>query len=503
MAIPNPKIFDTNLVELAAPLTFDGLPGAHSNVETLYIINNPGGTGAEPLRDHVLRVLERAPGESVWLAAGRPLVEGRRLEVRILAGTGGIEVEPTAWQPLGAGRPLEVPELGNDQGIQLELSLVLPIDTVAGQTELYFGLSDQRATALERAHTEAAGDGIHLGLGDGLTTELQHGGKVAARDPADDRVEVSASGWVAAGEPFYIPPTTLRLDEFDASAVVLAPGSAYWALLALDAAGALLVVKSDQAPEPLPAALRPATPSGAVALAVELAMVQRDDSGVVTDGDIEPLAVAAAAAWSAEGLTAAIGPSRALVDNRWVVHQVGESVSLPPTSTVEVWRLPPGDLAITTDGSRPDPRALLLHQAETDAAAVVVHRPRRRFLGHQAVLYFSVTPTVGAESMPAVWPHEVPGRVPPIPGHLTLHALSQGGATSGSTQVDLELWSEGSWTSIFPTGVLPSVPFDGDVDAKTLPEVLTLPPHSLLRAVVVSLPDIPPAVVVVSLTVSY
>lgn len=504
MAIPNPKILDADLVELAAPLTFDGLPGARSNVETLHIVNNPGGAGAEPLRDHVLRVLERAPGEAVWQASGRPVVEGRRVEARIVSGVGGLDVEPTAWEPIGAGRPLEIPELANDQGIQLELSLVLPLDATAGQTELYFGLADQRATALERGHTEAAGDGIHLGLGDGHTTELLHGGKVTARDPADDQVDVSASGWIAAGEPFYLPASTVQLDGLDASGVPLTPGAAYWALLALDGSGALLQVKSDQATEPLPDALRPATSSGAVSLA----MVQRDDSGVVTDGDIEPLASPAAAGWSAEGLTVSIGPSRALVDNRWVVHRVAESVSLPPNATVGVWRLPPGDLAIATDGARPDARAMLLHEAETDAGAVVVHRGRRRFLGRREVLRFvfpeALQVSTAAPSY-ASWPHEVPGRVAPVPGHLVAHLFDVAG-TGGASEFEIEFLPEGGgpWLSLFPSGVRPSVPFDGQVDASTLPEVLTIPPRSLLRARLVGETTAArPSGAVVSFTVCY
>ena len=502
MAIPNPKILDQDLNELAVPLTFDGLPGGRSNVQTLHIVNNPGGIGAEPLRGAVLRVLEREAGESVWNSTGRPLVDGRRIEARIVSGLGGLPIASGPWEPIGAGRPLELPEIPNDQGIQLELSLVLPLDTPAVQTELHLGLADQRITVLEHGHTESVGDGLYLGLGDGLTTELAHGGQVTANSPEDDQVQIGGAGWIAAGEPHYVPPTTIQLDSFDASSDPVTPGHAYWAVLVLDPEGSVQVLKSDQSPEPLDLDDAPPPPSGSIALA----RIQRTDSATITDADIEPLAEPAAATFTAQGLTARIGPSRGLVDNRWWVHQVAETLALPANATTDLWRLPGGDLTVTTDGTRPDPRALLLHQVETNATEVISHKSRSRFLGRQDVLRFVFAEPLrtGIESQTS-WPHEAPGRISPIPGHLTVQLFDIAG-TAGATQIDLEVLPEGTttWQSLFPSGTLPTVPFDAQTDSETLPELLTLPPRSLLRARVVTETETAwPSGAVVSLIVNY
>ena len=479
MGIPNLKILDETLAELTGPLAFDAPPGARSNVVTLYLINNPGGTGAEPARDHVLRVLERDAGETVWHGAGRPIVDGRRVEVRVIAGTGGLEVDPTAWQPIGAGRSFELPEIPNDQGLQLEVSILLPLDAQGGQRELYFGIAGGGPEALGRGLTETAGDGINTGLGDGLATYLVHGGEVAAADPASDQVLVGEVGWLGAGEPFYLPPAAVTLDELDGDGVALAPGSAYFALLHLEASGSLGVVKNDQAPEPLPAELRPAVPASSV----PLALVTRDESAQITDADLEPLTTPALAAFSSAALVATLGPSRGLVDSRWWRHDAPENGALPPSSSAEIWRLPGGDLAVTVAGdARPDPRALQLHQVETDAAAVITTQSQRRYLGQAEVIRFVFNePLTGSPSALASWPFDTSGRLLPVPDQLVAQVLEVAG-TAGASEFEIELLAEGetAWQTLFPSGLRPAVPFDAR-QATTIPEVLTIPPRALLR----------------------
>ena len=79
----NVQILDDALTPLAAVPVFDVVPGARSNVVTFHIVNNHGGSGADTAHDLALRVMERTPGESTWHASGRPLVDGRRVEVRL------------------------------------------------------------------------------------------------------------------------------------------------------------------------------------------------------------------------------------------------------------------------------------------------------------------------------------------------------------------------------------------------------------------------------------
>ena len=430
--------------------------------------------------------MERTLGDTTWNASGRPLVDGRRVEVRIVAGVGGLTIEPGPWEPIGSGRELALPELAAGEGVRLEVSLVLPIDAQGDQVELYLAVRSATSTALGFGLSEAAGDGIELGLGDGRVSALLHGGQVEVSDPAADTVEVGSAGWIAAGQPFHQPAQTVTLDALDGDGVALAGGSAYWALLTLEDDGALGIVKSSQALAPLDAADRPATPAGALALAA----VHRDDSGVITAGDIETLAIASAASFTADGLAAALGPSRGLIDNRWWRHDQPEAFALPPNATADVWRLPAGDLGITTDGSRPGPRALHLHQVETDADTVLEHRDRRRFLGRPEVIRFTFEgPLVVGSTLHASWPHARPGLIAPIPGQVVATIFDAAGSAD-ATEWQIEIAAPGSatvWEPLYLTTPGPRVPWDTNTrqSTETIPDLLAIPPHALIRCRVV------------------
>ena len=475
-------ILDENLASLVAPPAFEGIPGARSAVVVLHVVNE----GADTALDLALRVMERALGETVWNASGRPLVDGRRVDVRVVSGVGGLEVASGPWEPIGSGRELALPELATGQGVRLEVSLVLPIDAQGDQVELYLAVRSATITALGFGLSESVGDGVELGLGDGRVSQLVHGGDVAASDPAADTVEVGAAGWIAAGVPFHRPAETVTLDALDGDGVTLTAGSAYWAALALGVDGSLAVVKSPQAPAPLDPADRPMPPVGSVTIAA----IHRDDSGVITAGDLEAFATTSAAAFSADGLAASIGPSRGLVDNRWWRHDGPEALTLDPNATIDVWRMPAGDLAITTDGSRPDPRALHLHQVETDAAAVLEHRDRRRFLGRPEVLRFVFGgPLVTGAVALADWPRARPGLIAPLPGQVVATTLDAAG-TADATEWQIEVAEPGApavWEPLYTVGPGPSTPWDSTTrqDASSIPDRLVVPPRALVRCRVV------------------
>lgn len=481
----NIQILDGDLNPLAAPPAFAALPGARSNVETLHIVNNFGGTGADTATELALRVMERDAGESVWIATGRPVVDGRRVEVRITGAVGDLEVDPTSWQPLGAGRDVPLPALANGQGIALEVSLVMPLDAQGAQIELYLAVRSTATTVLGAGLSEAVGDGVYLGLGDGRVTQLLEGGEVTASVPADDQVQVAATGWTSLGTPWSMSSTTVQLDAIDGDAVALAAGSAYWALFHLTAAGALEVVRSAQGPQPLDPTLRPATPAGSV----PLAMMLRDDTGLIDDTAIEQLVVAAASI-AFDGLTGTLGPNQGLVDNRWWRHDAPESVTVDPSATSHLWRLPNGDLGITTDGSRPDARALLLYEVDSDPFGVVEVRSRVRYLGCSEVLrfVFSHVLSLGAVSYLS-WPHARPGYLAPLRGQVLAQIFDVAG-TAGATEWDIEVAALGApaaWSSLFVSGDRPAVPWDTTTRTDTaFPEVVVIPPHALLRCTVVA-----------------
>lgn len=481
------RILDANLEPLAAPPAFAALPGARSNVETLHIVNGTGDGSADTATELALRVMERDAGETVWLASGRPIVDGRRVEVRIVGGVGGLEVMPTGWQPVGAGRDLPLPALADGQGVAVEVSLVLPLDAQGAQVELYLAVRSAATTALGGRLSETIGDGVYLGLGDGTVTALLEGGDVTANDPADDTLQVAATGWLAAGNPRVIATTTVQLDAIDGDGVPLAVGSAYWALLHLSVDGDLEVIRSAQGVQPLDESLRPAVSPGSLGLA----MVLRDDTGAIDGTAIEQLSVPAGAALTFDNLTATLGPSQGLIDNRWWRRDAPESITFEPSQTSRLWRLPNGDLAVTTDGSRPDVRALLLYEVTTDPFGIVDVQSRLRFLDPREVVRFVFDGplTVGATAY-ASWPHDHPGLLAPRRGQVVAQTVDTAGS-DGATVWDIEVAAPGvpaEWASLFANGERPTVPWDtaSRTDTSALPQVLVIPPHALLRCTVVA-----------------
>ena len=481
------RILGANLEPLAAPPAFAALPGARSNVETLHIVNGTSDGSADTATELALRVMERDAGETVWLASGRPIVDGRRIEMRIVGGVGGLDVVSTGWQPVGAGRDLPLPALADGQGVAVEVSVLLPLDAQGAQVELYLAVRSAATTALGGRLSETVGDGVYLGLGDSTVTALLEGGDVTSNGPADDSVQVSATGWLATGTPWVIPATTVQLDAIDGDSIPLAAGSAYWALLHLTADGDLEVIHSAQGAQPLDPSLRPIAPSGSLSLA----MVLRDDTNIIDDTTIERLSVPAGAALTFDNLTATLGPSQGLIDNRWWRRDAPESITIEPSQTSQLWRLPDGDLAITTDDSRPDVRALLLYEVTTDPFGIVDVQSRLRFLDASEVVRFVFAGplTVGATAY-ASWPHDHPGLLAPKRGQVVAQTVDIAGS-DGATTWDIEVAAPGvpaEWVSLFASGGRPSVPWDSAsrTDASALPQVLVIPPHALLRCTVVA-----------------
>ncbi len=474
------QILGADLQPLTAPPSFAGVPGARSNVETLHVVNGDGGDTATEL---ALRVMERAVGETVWLASGRPLVDGRRVEVRIVGGVGDLDVEPGPWQPVGSGRELALPVLAGGEGVALEVSLVLPFDAQAAQVELYLAVRSTAVMALGAGLSETVGDGVQLGLGDGNVTHLVEGGRVTPSDPADNAVHLEPSGWIAAGVPQAVGAEDFVLDATDGDGVPLAAGSAYWAAVHLTEDGSVAVERSPQGPQPLDVALQPAIPAGSVAVATVL----RDDSGAIDASSIDPLSVPVASL-TFDGLTGTLGPSAGLVDNRWWRRDVAESVTVSPSSTSWLWRLPTGDVAVS-DGSRPEPRALPLFEVEADPFGVVQVERRYPVLGRPEVVRFVFGgPLTVGQVVYASWPHPWPGYLLPRRGEVVAQVVD-GPGTSGATGWDVEVAAPGSpavWASLFDVE-RPIVPWDSTTrtDATALPQVVTVPPHALLRCTVV------------------
>lgn len=489
MAEPNVQLFDNLGVELTSFSFTNAVPGSQSDEQVVEVWNNKGGTGADTARNREVLVGERRAGETVWLFAGRELVDGRHVKVRIIGGLNGLSIASTSHQGIGAGRGQRLPAIPNDQGVQLGVVVDLPLGFKSTDIEVLLRTAGVQLAALMRGLTEGGvGDGVYLGLSDGERSQLMRAANTVQNPAgANDQVEVQDTEGVAAGDPYAHLKQLIQLDNLDGSGTALAAGEAYWGLVHVDSAGALAVLKSDKAATPLDPALQPDTPP----LAKALAMVLRDDTGMIEDADITQLWQLDAGLPVVTGLNVSYGPSEGLIEDGWWWKDTTEELALPDASTIHVWRLPDGTVTTTTDGSRPDPRALLLYVHTTAAGAVTATERRHRWLGLIRELLFVLDGPLDAGASPiayASWPEETDLLV--LPHQAVAAQLIDDAGTGGQTRIDIEYAEAANplvWTTLFTGGQTPTIPQGSSTlaDYDAIVEVHRVPRRSILRAQVV------------------
>ena len=161
-------------------------------------------------------------------------------------------------------------------------------------------------------------------------------------------------------------------------------------------------------------------------------------------------------------------------------------MTLAANTTTSVWRLPGGDPATTTAGSRPESDAVELWQAETDAAAIIRLERRHRWLGPQQTVQFVFDePLTGSLVRYLQLQSDVPLYLLPMAGAIAATTFDTGSGSSGASEWDIEYGELGvpaAWTSVLDAGDRPSVPWDTTTRAHqvSVPAVCVLPPGPLL-----------------------
>ncbi|MEO1367671.1 MAG: hypothetical protein AAFX50_10885, partial [Acidobacteriota bacterium] len=436
MAI-NPETYAEDFTPFAAAPDFALVPGVASNTVRLWIINNLAADGtADTTEDLYLVPHQRTVGETEWRAAGRRLVDARAYRIRAVSGHGGLVVTDTATYPAGAGRPFALPVMADGEGVLLEVSIVAPIDHDEPDLEHYFAPAILATVELAKGLSAAVGDGVYLGLGDGRSTRILTAGTVDAASTPDDTVTCSGVwGWQSAGVPLTDRDRVLTFDGAAADGA-LAAGEAYWALIHTDAAGQLAEVRGNKGTEPVPESERPvlADPS----TQSDVAYVYRGFDGLIGPEDITLASELGAGQLTAVNLNAAVGPSEGLVGDRWWSRQGREALSLAPSATSTVWRLPVGDPVATTDGTRPTPDSIALWEATTDASAITLLIRRHRWLGPQrSVTFVFDEPLVSGLTRYAVLPGHGDVYLPPLAGEITATVFDAGGGSSGASEWEI------------------------------------------------------------------
>jgi len=483
------QFYDDIDTSIVTAITFsDIVPGTPTAASEVHVWNDKGGTlSADEAKDVQLFILGRlSAGGDDYLSSGLELLDQRSVEVRVI-GYQGIVGNLTGWRPLGTSSFLELENIPSDTAIEVEIRINAPASSTESAIDIAVRIETSPTYPLGLGHYLGNGNGIHQGIGDKSITSLMACSDVVEDAAPDADTDIQEMSWIHEGIPYNELSDLYTWTNLDGSAVALSSGEEYWGLISVGSS--VTITKSDLGSSPLADSARPAVPSGEIAIAY--VRVQFDL--VINDADIYNV-------WQLEffgqtnaGLTATLGPGRALVDNNFIRHSSDYDITLDPSSTTEVFLLPGGLLSSTVDGTRPDPRALALWEFVTDGSVVTAYTDLRKYLTD-----FLVTLDIYANPLTtshyAVWTngYNVPAYI--RPGEViaaTVHDAGTGLST-GSYVFEIETLSSGTWTTIFTSSGTddrrPTIDYTLFTDFTSLPEVLVVLPGESIRAIVDAVP---------------
>lgn len=484
---------DVGVEETSIELTTD--PGVASTAVALRAFNDDGGGPVDeaPSPTMIFRQLN-ATNEAVL--RGLRAIDERWLEVRALGtGSSGSTQPATGWERVGRGLWFEFDSLPSGEYHDLEIRYFPPATAQGGKIQFLVDLEPGPLTIAHDAGTsETVRDGVMSGAGQTRFDELFVGGDVVENPAgADDDVQVPDLYFLHDAIFRAILEHLITLNNLDGSAVALAAGEAYQAVLSVGASSTVTVTKGDKDTIGAPP-LIPATPAGEIPLCVVL----RDDTGIINDSDITQRSDVGGFALGSTGLNLEIGPGRLHLDNGIMRRTIVDSVTLPSSSTSFVFALPGGGFTSNTTGLKPESRAYLLCEADTDGSNVTAIRDRRDRVGGEVLIYsLERDGTVAAGSFYLQHGRERTAYIR-MPRGISFGVgdLEGGGGAHTQGQYKLEVFKSngsGTFVTIFTssgtddrrpvvnwndTGEL--VSYDGP-DGPALPDVVAVEPGRILR----------------------
>lgn len=489
VSVTLPQLFESGGTTPLSSLAFGTVAtGTDSDVLSFDAWNANGDGSAETAKACLLSFGEKLPGDDFYRPDG-PIGYGRWAEFRVVGSLGNASPLLTDWTPAGLARPFALGDLLGDSGYQIEARVSVPGNAEATTADLLLSLTYNAGPQALATGFEAAGvRGIVLGLGDGGVSYLVSGGLLTQSGSPDANIQVGAVEWVYQGVPYGVLPQALATDG-DASDRTLTSGESY--LITLSLGSSVTVTKSVATTAPASIALRPAVPPGEILLGY----VERLETAAIATADIAYEGVPGLFAMSGSGLTRALGPGSAMLDDRLDSLSYSSSVTFTGSqATVALWRLPSGAFAQVLDGSRPDRHALLFYRGATgssDFSALEDCRPFVRGKRREIRIAFDGGPLVANQVAYGVYDGHSDGLLWPVAG-ITL-AVSDGGIGTGSTTVDVHWWDGSAWQSLFPgsgtTDLRPAVAAGASIlTASGFAEVRVIPPMAPLRVKVISVP---------------
>jgi len=476
---------------ISTPPVFSGVEGGTpSTAQEFHIWNDLGG-GASPTATNLsVSVLAKDAGDPDFLACGHEFVDRQYFEARILNGLGGLSASTGPWVDLGCpGAKLELPEIPSGEGVAIEVRVSAPSDAPTAQYSPLLRLNNTTAQSLGSAG-EAVGDGILVGAGGRAELMAISGDVVENPGGADDEIQTPHFIWRAGGNTWAQQEQLVELDQDDGDSATLAAGEAYYAILYGASDGTLAIAKGSKATAPLSVSDEPAIPNDGVPLCRALV----DDSGVISDSEIDQRHELGAFGFTGTTLTVTIGPGVGIVRSKLAEIQSETQVSLTASSTNYVWLTSNGVLSVTTTSAEPSEGGKLLWVATTDSSNVTALEDRRAIGGSRKrhnIRFEFASGFATNDTAHAFYPEAAPGNLS-LAGIVAALYEAWSGGSSGSVDFDLEyLEPGGSWTSIFPAGNgAPSIAHDASdpFTKSAFPDAGQIPGCSRLRATVTATP---------------
>ena len=474
--------YDSTDTLITAAISLSAEQGNVGSAVEIRAWNNRSGVGADTRQDLYLEVLEVVAG--VPKSSGTEALDQYHVQARVVSGLNQT-VQASGWVAIGAARWLEVPPLANDTGVKLEVRLAPPAHATSTSVTVRFHLISRSTRPIPLGLSRRAGDAIFHGIGDGSYSALASFDGLAENGTPDDQVAIGRLEWVYEGVFHALASHLVTLDDTDGSAATLGAGEAYIAVLTA-AAGTITITKGDKG----------ATPTAPSAPADELLLgeVLREFDGLIHDADITEQYTLGFFAFDSAALTAQIGPGDGLVLDQVIHHDGISTATLVDDDTNELFLMPDGSLGVTTDGSKPDPNALLIWEPTTASGVVTGTVDRRLFapVEEREILISTGSPVAVNDERQSASVHNRPWcLLPVVPVSLWLHDAGSG-LSSGVTRVDIEYSDNGgSWTSLFAADAdMPQVAYNDStlVDHSAKPTVVAIPARSRLRARVDAVP---------------
>lgn len=470
----------------------DIVPGTPTAATEIHIWNDKGGSvSADDAQNLQMYVLGRFPGDTDYQGEGLELLDFRSIECRVIGVQGTAVLVLTEWTPLGAGTSLPLVDLPSDSAIEVEFRVNAPASVTEAAIEIAVRLESRAYTSLGVGHYLSDRNSIHMGIGDESQTELLSETYMTEQGTPGSSIDVGDIYWIHEGVPFVKLASTLTFNNLDGSAAALAAGEEYLATISLGGSSTITVTKSDKGTAPLPSTSRPDTPTGEILLGY----VQVQFDLTINTAEISHYWVLGCFSQYNSGLTMTVGRGQALVDDYYVRRTSFSNVTLTASQTNYVFLNGDGSFGVTTDGSKPTARSLLLYEATTDGSGVTALVDRRVY-SNRGMVHFEVQNASGlAVNDYATWLSPEDRSVYIRPGEVLGAMIHDAGTglTTGNYVFEIETFDgAGSWTTIFTSSGSddrrPTVAYNAYYDDTALPEVLEIQARTLVRARVAAIP---------------